>query len=136
MRGSRRGVVERAVVSLAMAVLLGGCALLSRGGAPEETPEQLRVRVQQQERIQREVEARLAAEPAIGPGRVRAEVARGSEVQLHGAVVGFGALQCAIANAGLVPGVTLVIDQMVLQPGPRRVTCLAPRVFAAGRPAP
>ena len=53
------------------------------------------------------------------------------EVQLHGAVTGFGALQCALANAGLVPGVRLVVDFMVLEPGPRTVTCLAPRVFAS-----
>ncbi|HEX2076743.1 MAG TPA: BON domain-containing protein [Longimicrobium sp.] len=105
-----------------------GCGLL--GGEPAESPVQVQERRQQDEAIRREVEARLAAEPSIGAGRLRAVVNAG-DVQLHGAVVGFGALQCAIANAELVPGVRLVIDYMVLQPGPRRVTCLAPRIFSA-----
>ena len=113
----------------AAAVLVQGCALLG-GGAPPETPAQAQVRVAQQETIRREVEARLAAEPSIGAGRIRAEVNDG-DVHLHGAAPGFGALQCALANAGLVPGVRLVVDFMVLEPGPRTVSCLAPRVFAA-----
>ncbi|HYH81075.1 MAG TPA: BON domain-containing protein, partial [Longimicrobium sp.] len=81
-------------------------------------------------RIQREVEARLAAEPTIGPGRVRVAVSAG-EVGLFGAVSGLGALRCAERNAQLVLGVRLVIDQLVLDPGPRDVRCLAPRVFGA-----
>jgi osmotically-inducible protein OsmY len=113
----------------AAAVLLQGCALLG-GGEPQETPSQTQERQVQEERIRREVEARLAAEPAIGAGRIRAVVNHG-DVHLHGAAPGFGALQCALANAGLVSGVRLVVDYMVLQPGPRTVTCLAPRVFAA-----
>jgi osmotically-inducible protein OsmY len=118
----------------AFLVILGGtmpmqgCGLL--GGGAAETPAQAQARQQQDETIRREVEARLAAEPSIGAGRLRALVSRG-DVQLHGAVTGFGALQCAIANAELVPGVRLIIDQMVLHPGPRRVTCLAPRFFSA-----
>ena len=113
-------------------VLLGGalapgCSLLN--GAPGETPAQVQARQRQDETIRREVEARLAAEPSIGAGRLRA-VVNGGDVQVHGAVAGFGALQCALANAELVPGVRLVIDYMVLQPGPRRVSCLAPRFFS------
>ena len=114
----------------AAAALVQGCALLGGGGPPAETPVQARERVAREETIRREVEARLAAEPAIGAGRIRAVVNNG-DVQLHGAAPGFGALQCAIANAELVPGVRLVVDMMVLQPGPSRVNCLAPRVFAA-----
>ncbi|HEU4882935.1 MAG TPA: BON domain-containing protein [Longimicrobium sp.] len=114
----------------AAAALVQGCALLGGGGAPAETPAQAQTRQTQEEAIRREVEARLAAEPAIGAGRIRAVVSQG-DVQLHGSAPGFGALQCAIANAGLVPGVRLVVDFMVLEPGPRTVTCLAPRVFAA-----
>lgn len=114
----------------ALAALVQGCALLGGGGAPPETPAQAQTRQAQEESIRREVEARLAAEPAIGAGRIRAVVNQG-DVHLHGAAPGFGALQCAIANAGLVPGVRLVVDYMVLQPGPHTVTCLAPRVFAA-----
>jgi osmotically-inducible protein OsmY len=114
----------------ATAALVQGCALLGGGGAPPETPAKARERQTQEEAIRREVEARLAAEPAIGAGRIRAVVNQG-DVHLHGAAPGFGALQCAIANAGLVPGVRLVVDFMVLEPGPRTVNCLAPRVFAA-----
>lgn len=106
-----------------------GCALLG-GGEPPETPAQAAGRMVQEETIRREVEARMAAEPAIGAGRIRA-VVQNADVQLHGAAPGFGALQCAMVNAALVPGVQLVVDMMVLQPGPSHVNCLAPRVFAA-----
>lgn len=115
-------------LALSCIVALQGCSLL--GGGAAETPEQLHARQQEDEAIRREVEARLAAEPSIGAGRLRAVVNRG-DVQLHGAVTGFGALQCAVANAELVPGVRLVIDLMVLERGPRTVTCLAPRLFSA-----
>ena len=108
------------------AVALGGCGLLRR--EPQETPQAREVRVAADERIRAEVEARLAAEPSIGGGRVRVQVDRG-EVQLFGGVVGMGALQCAVRNAELVPGVRLVIDHLVLERGPREVRCLAPRVF-------
>jgi osmotically-inducible protein OsmY len=111
------------------AALVQGCAVFG-GGEPPETPAQAQERVQREESIRREVEARLAAEPSIGAGRIRAVVNQG-DVHLHGAAPGFGALQCALANAQLVPGVRLVVDFMVLQPGPSRVTCLAPRVFSA-----
>lgn len=111
------------------ALLVQGCALLG-GGEPRETPAQVQERAVREEAIRREVEARLAAEPAIGAGRIRAVVNQG-DVHLHGEAPGFGALQCALANAGLVPGVRLVVDFMVLRPGPSSVTCRAPRVFAA-----
>jgi osmotically-inducible protein OsmY len=113
----------------AAAALVQGCSFLGRG-APTETPSQAQARQTREEAIRREVEERLTAEPAIGAGRIRAVVNHG-DVQLHGSAPGFGALQCAIANAGLVPGVRLVVDFMVLEPGPRTVNCLAPRVFAA-----
>lgn len=112
----------------------GACAFLG-GGKPAETPAQATERQTREETIRREVEARLAAEPVIGAGRIRAVVKNG-DVQLHGAAPGFGALQCAMANAALVPGVQLVVDMMVLQPGPSRVNCLAPRVFAGAGSAP
>jgi BON domain-containing protein len=113
-----------------VAVLAGGCGLLG-GGRPPETPQQATARQGEEERIRREVEARLAAEPSIGPGRVRVEVQRGAEVALHGGVAGFGALQCALRNAELVRGVRLVIDHLVLEPGPREVQCLAPRTSSS-----
>ena len=112
----------------------GGCALLG-GGEPVETPVQIAQRMTREETIRREVEARLAAEPAIGAGHIRA-VVRNRDVQLHGMARGLGALQCAMANAGLVAEVHLVVDMMVLQPGPARVECLAPRVFARTASAP
>lgn len=124
----RKARFRRAALAVSVAAA-GGCGFLSR--AEPETPEQLQTRVAAEERIRQEVEARLAAEPSIGAGRVRVEVQRGGEVALHGSVVGFGALQCAIANAELVRGVRLVIDHLELQPGPRTVRCLAPRAFPA-----
>jgi hypothetical protein len=112
---------------------LSGCGLLGR--EPRETPEARQLRQADETRIRQEIEARLAAEPSLGAGRIRVVVS-GGDVQLHGSVVGFGALQCALANAELTPGVRLVIDQMELLPGPREVRCLAPRVFAPPRQAP
>jgi glycerate kinase len=78
-----------------------------------ETPAQITARQTDDARILREVEARLAAEPSIGAGS------------------GLGALRCAERNAELVRGVRLVIDHLVLDPGPRDVRCLAPRALAA-----
>ena len=111
-----------AVLVLAAA---GGCAFLKK--KPQDTPAQIAARASEDARILREVEARLAAEPSIGAGRVRVAVERG-EVGLFGSVAGFGALRCAERNAELVRGVRLVIDQLVLDPGPKEVRCLAPRV--------
>jgi osmotically-inducible protein OsmY len=107
---------------------VAGCGLFNR--RPVETPAQIAVRVSDDARILREIEARLAAEPSIGPGRVRVAVERG-EVGLFGSVAGFGALRCAERNAELVRGVRLVIDQLVLDPGPMDVRCLAPRFAPA-----
>ena len=122
---------ERAAASAAAVLILSGCGLFG-GGRPVETPVQVATRVADEDRIRREVEARIAAEPSLGSGRVRVEVMRGTEVALHGPVAGLGALQCAISNAELVRGVTLVIDQMVLERGPATVRCLAPRTSPTG----
>lgn len=99
---------------------LSACGLLGKRApaVPVDPVEDLRIR--------REVEARLAAEPSLGAGRLRVEVT-GRTVSLYGNVAGLGALQCAVTNASLVSGVSNVIDFMVLQPGPRTVQCLAPR---------
>jgi osmotically-inducible protein OsmY len=80
----------------------------------------------QDERIRREVEARLVSEPSVDASRIRV-VVNGGEVQLYGAVPGLGALKCAVTNAELVRGVRLVIDLLVLERGPATVQCLAPR---------
>ncbi|HET7233393.1 MAG TPA: BON domain-containing protein [Longimicrobium sp.] len=116
---------------VALAALAGACSFLHK--ELKETPAQVAAVQAEDTRIAREVEARLAAEPTIGAGRVRVEVQRG-EVGLFGAVSGLGALRCAERNAELVRGVRLVIDQLVLDPGPRDARCLAPRVFGAARP--
>jgi hypothetical protein len=125
----RRGRGAGAASALALLLLaLPACGILGR--------ERNAVRVDpvETERIRREVEARLAAEPSIEVRRVRVEVL-GTTVALHGAVDGLGALHCAIANAGLVRGVTGVADKLVLRPGPRDVRCLAPRVSPDGPPS-
>jgi osmotically-inducible protein OsmY len=111
-----------------MAALAAGCSFFNK--KPRDTPEQIAARAAEDARILREVEARLAAEPSIGAGRVRVSV-QAAEVTLFGGVTGFGALRCAERNAGLVRGVRLVIDQLVLDPGPRDVRCLAPRAAPA-----
>ena len=80
----------------------------------------------QDERIRVEVAARLAAEPSIQADAIRVDT-EGGMVLLHGSVRGIGAWQCAITNAGLVPGVTSVIDYLVIERGERDVRCLAPR---------
>lgn len=102
---------------------LASCGVLGRRVPPEATPVELQA-------IEREVAARLAAEPSIGPGRVRVEL-YGRTVGLYGSVRGIGALQCAIRNAELVSGVRNVADFLVLETGPREVRCLAPRTFRA-----
>lgn len=118
--------VRGAGVAAALPALAGACSFLHK--EVKESPAQTAAIEAQDARIQREVEARLAAEPSIGAGKVRVEVDRG-EVGLFGAVNGLGALHCAERNAELVRGVRLVIDQLVLDPGPREARCLAPRVF-------
>ena len=110
----------------AAVALLAGCAFLNR--APKESPAQSAARASEDARIEREVTARLAAEPSIGGGKVRVAVEAG-QVSLFGAVSGSGALRCAERNAELVHGVRGVIDQLVLDPGPVTVRCAAPRVF-------
>ncbi|MBW3656196.1 MAG: BON domain-containing protein [Gemmatimonadetes bacterium] len=135
MAGDRRRTARRmgAAVMVWAASGMGACALLG-GGEPAETPAQLAERTAREAAIVREVQARMAAEPSIDAATIRPVVV-GTEVHLHGSVRGFGALQCAKANAELVSGVTLVIDFLVLQPGPSRVACQAPRVPGARQTA-
>jgi len=116
-------------MGMALVPLMAGCSLLG-GGKGGPAPEEVARLAAEDARILREVEARLAAEPSVGAGRVRVTVT-GGEVQLRGSVAGFGALRCAVTNAGLTPGVVLVIDFLVLQPGASTARCLAPRFFAA-----
>ncbi len=124
-RGAARGVAAACAL-----LALGGCGFMKRSPPVRADPVEMA-------RIRSEVEARLAAEPSIDVDRVRVEVS-GSTVALHGSVTGFGALQCAISNAGLVRGVDNVADLLVVEPGPRAVSCHAPRGRAgsAGGPSP
>jgi hypothetical protein len=121
-----------APVAPLLALALAGCSLLNRH--PSDSPAELAARAAENLRIQHEVEARLAAEPALGSAHLRVE-ARDGEVGLFGNVSGSGALRCAERNAELVRGVRLVIDHLVLDPGPREVRCLSPRVVAGTRVA-
>lgn len=118
---------KKAWMAMALVPLLAGCSLFGRGD-PGPTPQEIALVAAEDLRIRLEVEARLAAEPSVGAGRVRV-VVTDREVLLHGSVAGFGALRCALANAELTPGVVLVIDFLVLQPGPTTARCLAPRLF-------
>lgn len=105
------------VAALFLIVGLMGCAGLRR---PEPVLDR-----SQDDRILREVDARIAAEPGIGAG-LRVEV-DGGIVLLYGSVQGMGAWNCAIRNAQLVDGVRTVVDYLVLERGPRDITCHAPR---------
>lgn len=116
------GLLRAAVVL----VMLGSAACAGRRSASDaivETPEEARIRL--------EIEARLAAEPAIQATNVRVEVRAGTAV-LQGGVNGIGAWKCAIRNASLVEGVRRVADFLVLEHGPPDVTCLAPRELRFG----
>ena len=114
---------------MALLPLAAGCGGIG-GGEAANAPRILAERTARDTRIRGEIEARFAAEPSIGAGRVRV-VVDGGEVQLHGSVAGLGAVRCAESNAELTSGVTLVIDFLVLQPGPSTARCLAPRAFPA-----
>ncbi|HEX8431188.1 MAG TPA: BON domain-containing protein [Longimicrobium sp.] len=115
--------------AMAIFPLAAGCSVLG-GGETANAPQLLLERTTRDTRIRSEIERRFAAEPSIGAGRVRVEV-DGGQVQLHGSVAGLGALRCAETNAELTSGVILVIDFLVLQPGPSTARCIAPRVVQA-----
>jgi hypothetical protein len=117
---------------LLLLLATSGCGLLNRHKA--ESPAESAARAADNLRIQREVEARLAAEPSLSAAKLRVE-ARDGEVALYGSVSGLGALRCAERNAELVHGVRLLINQLVLDPGPREARCLSPRVMPGGRVA-
>lgn len=130
--GGRSGQwAGRTVAVAALGLFASGCGIFNR--TVRETPAQLAERTATEERIALAVAARIAAEPALEGARVRVAV-DGTEVALYGSVPGLGPLSCAVTNAQLVPGVTLVIDHMVLDPGPPEAPCIAPRVFVV--PAP
>ncbi|HET7274816.1 MAG TPA: BON domain-containing protein [Longimicrobiaceae bacterium] len=105
-------------VVLVLLLAASGCGLIGRSSPPPDRSEDPRIKGQ--------VEARIAAEPSLEASQIRVEVDAGT-VMLHGTTAGIGAMQCAIATAGLVEGVSTVVNYLVLQRGPRDVTCLAPR---------
>lgn len=108
----------RIAVVLLLLSLIGAACGLRRPPVPIDRS--------QDERIRTEVETRIAAEPSLDAGSIRV-VAEGGMVLLHGVVRGIGAWQCAITNAELVPGVSSVVDYLVIERGDRDVRCLAPR---------
>lgn len=120
-----------AVATMLIVLVASGCSVFNR--TVRETPAELAERTATEERIALAVAARIAAEPALEGARVRVAV-DGTEVALYGSVPGLGPLSCAISNAQLVPGVTLVIDHMVLDPGPPEAPCVAPRLFVVPVP--
>ena len=118
----------RTLVVLVLLSFIGGACGLRRPPVPIDRSQDARIRG--------EVMARLAAEPSLQAESIRVDV-EGGMVMLHGAVRGIGAWQCAITNAELVPGVSSVVDYLVLERGERDVRCLAPRpdtTFIVGGP--
>ena len=108
----------RTLVVVVMLSIAGGACGLRRAPVPIDRS--------QDARIHSDGAARLAAEPSLQAEAIRVEV-EGGMVLLRGAVRGIGAWQCAITNAELVPGVTSVVDYLVIERGERDVQCLAPR---------
>ena len=107
----------------ALALLLSACGL-RRPPVPIDRS--------QDQRIQADVVARLAAEPALAGTSIRVDV-DGRVVMLHGSVQGIGAWQCAITNAELVPGVQSVVDYLVLERGEATLEDVFLEVVGAGR---
>jgi osmotically-inducible protein OsmY len=103
----------------ALLCLLAGVSACSALRRPEPVIDRT-----QDSRILQEVEARIAREPSIDAGSVRVAV-DGAVVVLHGSVRGIAAWNCAIRTAQLVRGVRTVSDNLVIERGPREVTCLA-----------
>lgn len=109
--------MRKLVVIVLLSFASGACGL-RRPAAPIDRSQDGRIRAS--------VASRLGAEPSLEGGTIRVDV-EGGMVMLHGAVQGIGAWQCAITNAELVPGVTSVVDYLVIERGERDVHCLAPR---------
>jgi hypothetical protein len=115
---SRLRRLTNLAVTVALLLLGAGCAMLRRPDLPIDRTDD--------PRILREVEVRLAQEPAIDAGLIRVEV-NGRVVILHGSVAGLRAWQCAIRNAQLVQGVQSVSDFLAIERGPAGIQCLARR---------
>jgi hypothetical protein len=104
-----------------------GCAVIRRPAPPNDRSED--------DRIRREVEARLAAEPSLRATPLRVDVQAGM-VLLYGSVAGSAALRCAVRNAELVSGVQLVVEYLVIERGPAETRCLMPRNEESSAPVP
>ncbi|CAN5630947.1 hypothetical protein BH23GEM6_BH23GEM6_04090 [soil metagenome] len=117
MRTIRRRVHHAVVQGLSIMLLasVAGCASLRREEPPVDRSRDPQIRA--------EVESRLQREPSIQAANVRIEV-DGAIVVLHGSVQGLAAWQCAIRTAQLAEGVRSVVDYLVIERGPREVTCL------------
>jgi hypothetical protein len=110
--------LKRLPIGLVLIFLFGGCGALRRPDPPIDRSSD--------PRILREVEQRLATEPALDAARIRVEV-DGGVVVLYGSVDGLAAWQCAIRNAQLVEGVVTVVDYLVLARGDRNTPCRVQR---------
>ena len=111
-RGQTPGIL------LLLQLSLAGCAAI-RGPA-------LVVDRSRDAAIVSELQARLAAEPALAQSSFRVE-ADGGIILLHGSVEGLGAWRCALRNANLITGVITVADYLTIERGPRDIMCRAPR---------
>ena len=109
---------RRWITLLVLVSGMAGCGLLRRDPPPVDTS--------QDARILREVEARLAREPALDARTIRIAV-EGAVVTLYGSVAGIGAWNCAVRNAQLVDGVRLVVEYLTIERGSSDVPCRASR---------
>ena len=109
---------RRLLTLLVLASAMTGCGFLRRDPPPIDTS--------QDARILREVEARLAREPAIDARTIRVSV-EGAVVSLYGSVAGIDAWNCAMRNAQLVDGVRIVVEYLTIERGSGAVPCRALR---------
>lgn len=104
--------------ALLLAVLLSACSSIRR---PLPQPD-----LSEDARITSDVEQRLGSEPVLAGRDLRVAV-EGRVVRLYGTVEGMGEWNCALRNAELVPGVSSVADFLLIERGPRDVSCIAQR---------
>lgn len=118
-RKSTASPLRAIVPTIGIALLLSvGCTIRSNAAQPVDPVLDARIRT--------EVEARLAAEPDLDADRIRVEVLDG-RVHLYGSVPGLAAWNCALRTASLADEVLSVIDFLIIERGPPRIRCLAPR---------
>lgn len=113
-----RTFLESATGIVLLAAILTSCSALRRPGPQPDRSEDARITA--------DIERRLREEPVLESRDLRVDV-DGRVASLYGTVEGMGEWNCALRNAGLVPGVSSVADYLLIERGPRDVTCEAPR---------